>query len=152
VNDINVADRLETMNDAWNDAPELGTNSLPPDGNYQAKVERFDFIESKQSHNLTLITKFVVTNGEHAGREAPVFHDLEDPERLGWAKGHLSLLGLENVSPLSTLEERLAEVLDTPVEIRITSKEKDGKTYRNVYLNKRLGDPGSNGSGDDIPF
>lgn len=156
MNDLNVADRLSQMNEAWEQAPVQGTNDPPPPGTYQAKVERFNFFESKKSGNLTLVTELVVTNGEFSGRSCSTFHDLENPDRLGWAKGHLVLLGLESISPLSSLEDRLREVLDTPVEINVVVK--DG--YTNVYVNKRLGDPqarpSTNGNAvdpdDDIPF
>lgn len=154
---IDTQERLKAMDDAWRDAvPPAGGIEMPPDGDYQAVVERFDFFESSKNGHLLLKTELSVTSGNHSGWPVSTLNDLEDPERLGWAKKHLQTLGLE-VDPLSTLESRLTEAVHVPVEITIKTKGE----YRNVYVNKRLGDAGAVPAGaaksakhpdDDIPF
>jgi hypothetical protein len=157
-----VTTRLQAMNDAWQQAeiPE-GGYELPPDGDYQAVVERFDWFEANSNGHLFLKTEMRISSGASSGAEVQTIHDVEDPERLGWLKRHLSTLGVED-GPLNTLEQRLAPVAGTPVEIRIKTSTKtnaDGIPYRNVYVNKRLGAPGaapaaaaSKNPDDDIPF
>jgi hypothetical protein len=169
---VDYADRLKQMDDTWAETKAASApGELPPDGTYQAIVDRFDFFESKAGQ-LFLKTEMVVTNGDHEGHPIETIHNLEDPDRLGWAKKHLRTLGLE-LEALSELEGQLPNVLDTPVEIAVktsTTLDNEGNPYRNVYVNKRLGDPiersdvttreavaavaaSQNGSDtDDIPF
>lgn len=121
---------------------------LPPDGDYQALVKRFDFFESKAGQAFIKTELEVVHDATYNGREASVVHNLEDPERINWLKRHFATLGadvdnldLRQVRPGSEL---LAGLLDTPVEISIKTsdrKDKDGNPYRNVYVNRRLGEP-----------
>lgn len=156
-----VQDRLAAMDDSWRDAkPASDGIEMPPDGDYQALVERFDFFESSKNGHLLLKTELSVTSSDYAGWPASTMHDLEDPERLGWLKKHLSTLGLDVDEPLSTLKERLQAVVGVPVQIAIKTKGE----YRNCYVNKRLGDPGGKPAksagkkspgkvpDDDIPF
>lgn len=133
---IDVAERLKDMDKAWQESEaNSGGGSSVPDGDYQAAVARFDFFESKKDGNLTLVTEFEIVAPRNVGSAVKTFHDLENPDRLGWAKGHLETLGIENVNPLSDLEDRLKGALDQVCEIALVSKKVGDKTYQNVYLN-----------------
>jgi hypothetical protein len=163
MSELDVTNRLKDMNSAYQEAeaPEGGSYELPPDGDYQAVVERFDWFEAKSGEgHLFLKTEMRVANGPHSGASVDTVHDVEDPERLGWLKRHLTTLGVKD-GPLSTLEKRLADVVGVPVEVRVKTSTKtnaDGIPYRNVYANKRLGDPGATPTpagknpDDKIPF
>jgi hypothetical protein len=146
-----LPDRLAKMQGAFNDAPadSSGPFDLPPDGDYQALVRRFDFFEAKASGQAFLKTELEVANHpEHAGRSAETVHNLEDPAKIEYLKRHLATLGAD-VEQLDLREVRpgsptLEALCDTPVEITIKTSDKtdrDGNPYRNVYVNKRLGDP-----------
>lgn len=146
----NLEERLAAMQPHFDQAStDTGPGSLPPDGDYQALVKRFDFFEAKSSGQAFLKTELeIVHDRDYAGREAEVVHNLEDPDRINWLKRHLSTLGadvegldLRQVRPGSQLLEAL---LDTPVEITIKTsdrRDKDGNPYRNVYVNRKLGEP-----------
>ena len=144
MSDINVDDILGGMDDAWGDTEPAGGGGMPPDGVYRARVDRFEFTNSKQDGALQLKTELVIESGGYEGSRVSTWHDLQDPERLSWLKGHLLNMGLE-LERLSELQQSLPAVLDTPVEIRIrtTVKRVNGeeRRYTNVYVNKRLGDP-----------
>jgi hypothetical protein len=132
----NLSERLTKMSDTWTKTEAEEPGQALPDGDYQAVVSRFDFTESKKDGNLLLITELTVTvPAEYAGRSATLFHDLENPERLGWTKAHLELLGITDVEPLTTLEARLQDGLDAVCNIVIKSKSKGDKTYSNIYIN-----------------
>lgn len=135
---MSYADRLGHMDGAYDSAPIAGgVDDLPPDGDYQVVIDRFDFIESNKNGRLYLKTIGTVAVGPHKGRQVSTLHDLEDPDRLKYLKRHLSTMEVEPVS-LRHLEASLAGALDVPflVAIKTTS---DG--YRNVYFNQKLGGP-----------
>jgi hypothetical protein len=145
----NLAERLAGLNDDWQDAKTFSRN-WPPDGDYQALVHRFDFFEGGENNHAYLKTELEVQHDDDwHGTIVETIHDLEDPDRLGFLKQHLQTLGLE-LDSFSDLENRLSEVLDVPVAIRIKTSDKtdnDGNNYRNAYVNERLGGP----IGSDVP-
>ncbi len=132
-------DRLNSAQEDWNNAePHTGGGGLPPDGVYQAKIARFDLVESEFNGHLQLQTEMEIDTGDHAGRAASTWHDLEDPERFQYLKGHLQVLGLDTDAALGDIEETVAPALDAIVEIRIKTKRGDQRDYTNVYVNKLL--------------
>lgn len=134
---IDVKDTLAQFDGTWGDTEAAGgSGGLPPDGNYEARVDRFDFEVSQKSGSMQLKTELVIRGGEHDGKRVRTWHDLQDVEKLKWLKGHLEAMGLK-LDKLSELSDRLPEVLDVPVAIRI----KTSGQYTNVYVNERLGDP-----------
>lgn len=155
---MSYAQRLAKMDDEWQEAQAASGGVLPP-GNYQARIDRI-LIEESNWEKLQLRTEYVVTHGEHEGRRTTSWNDLEDPERLKYAKSHLLTLGIELTS-LAELESRLPEVLDAVVEIRVkqsTSTNAEGQPYINTYCNRLISkadQPTSTAqskSVDDIPF
>lgn len=156
------AERLAEMQDTYDDAEAKTSGGGVPDGDYEGQIERFDFWEKEGGGPLKLITEISVQDGEFAGLSAPsVWHELEDPDRIAWTKGYLELLGLKGVN-LAELPAALEPLCGKArVSIRVTSTERNGKTYRNTYVNELLG-MGESWSGgpavaqddgeDDIPF
>lgn len=153
-------ERLGPMEETWaqTKAP-AGAGELPPDGTYQARVERFDFFESNAGE-LYLKVELSIVGGEHAGWPADVIQVLEtdDEQRRGFTKKLLQTLAVEKPDSLIDLPPRLEQVIGAVVEIVVkTSKQadKNGQPYRNVYVNKRLGAGETKPSpspDDDIPF
>jgi hypothetical protein len=139
------SDRLADMDEQYESAEARAGGASVPDGEYEGLIERFDFWERDGGGPLKLITEISVADGEYEGIQAPsVWHELEDPDRIGWTKGYLQMLGLEGVK-LSELETALETVAGkTRVAVRVTSTEKNGRTYRNTYVNEVLG------QGDDF--
>ena len=151
-------DRLAAMDDQYEEAEAKSGGALVPDGDYEALIERFDFWERDGGGPLKLITELSVQSGEYAGVSAPsVWHELEDPDRIAWTKGYLHMLGLEGVR-LSGLEAALEPLAGTThVSIRVATTSKNGKTYRNTYINEVIGGLGQTEGPppvdeDDIPF
>jgi hypothetical protein len=153
------ADRLAKMQGEYDEAEAKTGGALVPDGDYEGLIERFDFWEKEGGGPLKLITEISVQAGEHTGLSAPsVWHELEDPDRIGYTKGYLELLGLEgvNLAELPAALEPLCGKLR--VGIRVTSTSKGDKTYRNTYVNEVLDGEGPSTAGaeakgdNDIPF
>lgn len=144
----NLEERLGAMQESFNeakaDAPG-GSGPMPPDGKYQALIHEFDFFESGQGEAFLKTRMQIALDKDWEGTIVETVHNLENPERLGWLKAHLSTLGLdvENFE-LSALIDRLPELLDVPVAIAIkrsSKKDEAGNHWVNVFLNDRLGDP-----------
>lgn len=158
------ADRLEKMQGEYDDAKAQTSAGAIPDGDYEGLIERFDFWEKEGGGPLKLITEISVQQGELAGHSAPnVWHELEDPDRIGWTKGYLEMLGLEGVD-LAKLPEALEPLAGVcRVGFRVVSTKKEGKVYTNVYVNEVLEGEGPSvvpsefasaavGKDDDISF
>jgi hypothetical protein len=95
----NLEARLAAMAGSWADAP-ADTGSIytpPPDGEYQALIHEFDFIEQKDPpHAVFLKVTFQVDNDpEFSGRRVDTLFSLEDPERIKWLKSFLARLGVD---------------------------------------------------------
>jgi hypothetical protein len=136
--------RLAAMESAWNqteapsgDRPKKEYEPIP-DGEYQARIELFDFHESKKDGSLSLRTQFEIIGPTRDGAKVSCFHDLEKPERLKWTRMHLELLGI-NVHSFQELEAALPSALDKVAEIALKTRTgNNGTDYQNVYLNRVL--------------
>lgn len=150
----NLEARLAQMAGAWEDAP-TDTGSLftpPPDGDYQALVHEFRFVEGGTPVQAFLVNAFQIDNDpEYSGRIVDTMFSLEDPERIKWLKAHFAKLGVDvehvpitQIVPGSPL---LNGLLDTPVLIRVKRSDKldqrTGLPRVNIYLQERLGSPGA---------
>lgn len=175
---MSYEDRLAAMDDVFEETAAQTAAGIPDD-DYEGVIERFDFWEPEGGGPLKLITEISVDRGDYAGRSAPtIWHELEDPDRIGYTKGFLEQLGIEGIK-LSELEaalEPLAGRCRIEFTVRSNVSKKNGKTYRNTYINQVLGmdgeatikpapesdvpgdfdpDPqdfGDGGQEDDIPF
>lgn len=133
------ADELKQLDDAWAKTPVEGSSDLPPDGEYQAHVERFDFIRPKNQENALLLkTELRVTHpSTFQGYPIELLHSLTDPGRLKFTKKHLTAMG---VTPerLSDIEQSLPNALDAIVEVVVKTSDRTndaGERYRNAYVN-----------------
>lgn len=159
----NLEERLASMQSHFDGATVNTGGSLyelPPDGDYQALVHRFDFFESNAGQAFLKTELEIQNDPQYSGRIASTVHNLEDPDRIGWLKGHLQLLGMDvdglDLREIRPGSPRLQELLDTPVAIAIKTSDrldKDGQPYRNVYVNQRLGAPLTTGGAktSDVP-
>lgn len=158
------AERLAQMQEAFDETEAKTGGARIPDDDYEGQIERFDFWEKDGGGPLKLITEISVVGGEYDGRSAPsVWHELEDPDRIAWTKGYLEMLGLGGV-PLVELPKALEPLCgNARVAFRVTTTERDGNKYTNVYINELLGTGGSSdfappasssqaADEDDIPF
>lgn len=158
VDPASLARRLKEMQDAFDDAT---TDSVPPDGDYQAIIRAFDFFEQKDSpFNAFLKTELeIALDPQYMGRKVEAIHNLTDPEKLGWLKKYMQTLGVDTeafelaeVVPGSQL---LDSLLDVPVELSIKRSDrinpKTGEKYVNIYVNARLGDKVTDLAPSDVP-
>lgn len=121
---------------------------LPPDGDYQALVKRWDYFRGKSGQWFLKCELEVCHDPNYNGRQADVINNISDPDRASWLKKTLATLGAD-VENLDTTTLRpgspiLEALCDTPVEITVKTSDKtnaEGQPYRNVYVNRRLGEP-----------
>ena len=154
----NLEDRLREMNDAFAVAPveSPGENNIP-DGEYQAVVRGFDTFEDRNHKHVFFKTELEVALDPSEGAIVTTVHCLTDPDRLGWLKKHLMVLGLPVEDPDFTLDQvrpgsaALEQALDVPVAISVKRTQRNGTTYTNVYVNERLGGPMVSDIPSDVP-
>lgn len=165
--DANTLDeRLAPVAGTYRETKVREPGELPPDGDYQARVEKFDIWES-QKGELFLSTILMVVGGEEARAEIKTIHSLENVDRLDFLKRHLMTLGVDEPDELRGLRSRLGDVVGRIVEVRVSTSTKDnpstGKPYRNAYVNKVISSTPTDASDfkpaasavaddDDIPF
>lgn len=142
---------------------------LPPDGEYQALIHLFEFMEYKDNKGIGLKVSYQITNDRvYAGRIAGDLFTIAsfkpdgtvDTSRIDWLKGWLALMGVDVAqfdiaSELRPSSPTLEALLDTPVLIKIKrtqGKWPDGspRTFENIYLVKPLGEWGSGASTADF--
>jgi len=145
---------LSDLDQAFDDAdPETSSFTPVPDGSYQATVESVELYRSKTDRRM-LKWCLKIMNPPHAGRLLWKYNGLET-EKMGWLKGDLAICGL-TLERLSELPQRLRDLLDIPLEIRVRNTPgRDGGTFTNVYFNRRLQfgeDDSPPPNDDDAPF
>lgn len=156
LDDIQAA--LDAVQGAFADAP-ADTGSIytpPPDDDYEALIHEFEFLGGDWGVGLKV--RYQITNHSmYAGRVVGDLFSLT-PERIQWLKGFLGRLDVNTEEIDVTVDlrpgsEMLNGLLDTPVLIKVKRSmgtEKgtgQPKEYVNVYLQRKLGAPGSNGQG-----
>lgn len=142
---MSYEDRLAAMDDTFEQTAAQTAAGIPDD-DYEGVIERFDFWEPEGGGPLKLITEISVDRGEYAGRSAPsIWHELEDPDRIGYTKGFLEQLGIQGIklSELESALEPLAGRCRVEFTVRSNVSKKNGKTYRNTYINQVLGMDGT---------
>lgn len=145
----NLDERLAPIASTYRDTKVREPGELPPDGDYQARVEKFDIWESKKQE-LFLSTILMVVGGPENRAEIKIVNSLENTDRLDFLKRLLLTLGVEDPNELSGLRSRLGDVVGRIVEVRVATaskiNESTGQPYRNAYVNKVISMTGS-----DIP-
>lgn len=139
--DPELKERLMAHDEEFKEAQIMGVakKDLPPDGEYQARVDRFDFKQVDGRYKLLTEMKVLAPSAYH-GWEVVTWHDLEDRDKYPMLKKHLDALGILPDS-LAELEVALNVALDSVVEIAVrtsTKLDQNGNPYRNAYVNHNL--------------
>jgi hypothetical protein len=150
----NLAARLARLQSNFQEASADGGSMYdpPPDDDYQALINEFEFFEAGQPTQAFLKMRLLVQHHDkYGGRVCDTIYNLEDPDRLDWLKRDLAkIVGPERVEQLNYGVDLLPgsaflekELLDVPVLIRVKRPGKtNSKGYEivNVYIQQRLGD------------
>lgn len=150
----NLQERLRDVADDFKKAPVDGGGEFvkdwPPDGTYQGLIRSFDFFEAKKTGDAFLKTEIEVAfDREWKGKTVETIHNLTDADRMSWLKTHLARLDVPvdddafDITSIGPGSQILEGLLDVPVEFAIKTSDKEdanGNPFRNVYVNKRLGD------------
>lgn len=153
-----LKERLASVNDDWQRTVRTSGDDLPPDGDYQAIVERFEPFQAKSSGAYWLKTELrIQLDPDWDGKIVTTIHALDDPARAEFLVRHLRTLGISGdaLEDLSNIDQALHTVLDVPVRIAVVTadriNEKTGLPFRNVYVNERLGPPLTSQARSDVP-
>lgn len=146
--------RLAALDDRIKTTPAMTGNGfeLPPVGDYQALLDRWDHFEGKNGKtagHLFLKAEYVIQHHELAGKQVDLIYNMDDPEGkgIGFLKADLKKLGVEGADDLDAagIHKVLGEVTDTPVLLAIRASKKvnpeTNEPYRNAYLQEAFGAP-----------
>ena len=139
-----IQQRLRGMQQSFNDA-EQGGYSDPlagiPDDDYQTRLESFDVFSGKKNPDAIYLKTFfsIQHDPDHSGRELTTFHDLTDPDKLGFVKDHFHALGVDvenlDLGDIYPGSDLLRALLDKPCLVGVYTNKKG---YRNVVVRQRL--------------
>lgn len=110
-----------------------------PDGKYQVRVQTVELGQTRMSGDPILKWQLEVLAGPCAGRYLFRNNLFASADNLKYLKTDLARCGIE-LARLSDLPDRLEELLDLELEVEQKTNTKAGKTYKNVYIQKRLND------------
>lgn len=147
--------RLAALDDKIKTTPAVppgGAFDLPPVGDYQAMLDRWDHFEGKNGKtagHLFLKAEYVIQHHELAGKQVDLIYNMDDPEGkgIGFLKADLKKLGVEDADDLDAagIHRVLEQVCDTPVllAVRVSKKlnPETNEPFRNAYLRESFGAP-----------
>jgi hypothetical protein len=140
---------LEQFDNVFNTTPaDDGTE--PPDGEYDATIEKSEMQTTKSSGKPKWFIMFRIEGPEQAGR-CLFLHDVVQEKSLGRIKHNAHLLGLK-LAKFSDLYTKAGDAIGLKVKVtKSTNTNKDtGDTYTNVKIGGLLGAPIP--TNDEIPF
>lgn len=121
--------------------PKDNTSTPVPNGVYQAFVRGASVEEHEGVRQLKW--ELTIMAGPHKGRRLWRRNALNTQENLNWLLGDLQTAKLSMPSDMNELYELARQLLHMVFEVRVSTSvgKKDGKTYTNVNLRKRLSLP-----------
>lgn len=133
---LNLTHELADLDEAWTKTKAAESGSKLPDGTYQVKVEAARIVERKDSSAFMLVVELMCLHGDHEGEIHTHIRTI-DVDNLKYLKAELKVMGVE-MEYLSELPDRLEELLDNVVEIRVKTNRKNDKEYTNTYFNRSI--------------
>ena len=134
---MDVRHELALLDEAWvNTEIPAGGSSCLPDGTYQVKIEAARIVERKDGSGIMLVMELECLHGNYEGRTHTHIRSI-DGDQLQWLKKELSVCGVE-MEYLSELPDRLEDLLDNVVEIKVKTNKKNDKEYVNTYFNRSV--------------
>jgi hypothetical protein len=152
MDNVEIQERLAQMDETYRTLPD----EQIPEGEYQAQIVRFDFFEGR-SGDVFLKTELAIRHDPtYEGEIVEAISNLTDEDKLRWTRKFLNTIGYTGA--LSDLLTGLEDFVGLPVSIAIKYSERTndfGEHYRNIYVNRRLGElqaPGSDVDNDTSTF
>ncbi len=141
---VDVTEDLAGLDGAYGEAD--ADDGLVPPGVYQAKCVHAEVCRSQRTGSPQLRTRFEIVGPAQKGRM--LFHTNGITEKsLPWLKTDLVRMGLE-LDHLQELAGRCEELIGRFAEVRVVHKPGDaGETYVNMYINRRIEQPGVSDAG-----
>lgn len=133
-----ITNALKEVEDAWESAEVIESQGFSPlpDGNYSGKVLD-GVVEMSQNGRLQVTLTLKPTEGKYEGKTIKKFMGLDNELSIGYAKGTLKLLGIENPKSVTKLPKVLTDFFlehDNGIDVEFTIKTKDD--FVNIYINK----------------
>ena len=140
--------RLDDLDNAYSEAEEVNYSPLP-DGSYQVKIDGMEIQLSSKGDRLLKWT-FIPLNPKYMKRKVWKYSMLK-VENMGYLKSDFGRLGIR-LNKISDLPDRLEEFLDMIVELKLVTKEYQGKLSQTVQIVKRITESDEMTPYEDLPF
>ena len=131
----------------WGDSEKKEYKALP-NGNYHATVTGCTLSETNGEQTFEF--EFTVTDSDYANRK---LWDKANVAKVAWkVKKNFKALGVwpnQDPTDVSQVAPLCAKVLNKPVEVKVTSREYNGKIYNNAEPVRVLD---STATEEDLPF
>lgn len=145
------ADRLAALKkgETWAKAKESAANSGKinpdiPDGKYLVMIVKCELGESASSGRLQFAEEFVILDGDHTGASIRNYAGLDTDKQVGNVLKDFATLGYVCEDP-EDLSDAAKDLVENKVTLSLTvktNKGQDDREYQNVYINKRVEEPG----------
>ncbi|SDY22428.1 DUF669 domain-containing protein [Thermoactinomyces sp. DSM 45892] len=130
------AEYLKQFQKSYEEAEVMDVYEDIPDGVYAVRVNSVRIRMSKTNRPM-LEWELAIIEGKYVGRKEWKYHFLDQENLIAWLKQDLFRLDVP-LQDLSKLEEILPQLLDQEIQIKIQTKESNGRSYRNLYFQKAL--------------
>ena len=120
---------LDQITEEWNDSEvnKGGDFENVPDGTYQTRIDFAEICESKQGRPQ-IKYEMTVVSGDFSNRKLWKYDGLDSVESIGYARGGLARLGVEE-DDVQELPEELAELVGTYCTVTVKTKGEFTNTY-----------------------
>jgi hypothetical protein len=133
---MDILDRLEQLQDDWEEANVFDPMEPVPDGKYQVVLNRAEFMKSQAGEDMLKWTFAVVSSGQK-GRVISKFNMIRS-DTITFLKTDLARAGVK-IQKLTELPQALSELAGRYFEVQVkTRKDKYGIDRTNVYINREF--------------
>ena len=136
---MNYEEELEKYDEEFADLPvtePMTFEDIPP-GRYQVEVDEARVEKAQTSGRLQFTVFYRIISGDLEDNNIPKFTGLDTPIGREIAKNDLHRMGMD-LEKLSDLPKLTPMLIGQKLEVMVKLNEKDGQTYRNVFINKRI--------------
>lgn len=139
------------LNTAYQEASVSDYASYLPDGQYQAEIRSAAFKNSKDGNSIFYEWVFTVISGDY--QDSRIRKSITLKSNTMWMlKADVHALGFKDLKDADEIQANQHRFVGLEVELRLETKERDGKTRQNIYIQRLLNVTAEqNRNGNDPP-
>lgn len=148
--------KMSNFRGQWSQAPVMYTSEFqtPEDGQYRVVIEDVKYTEEDRDGNPTDPTYIYilrVIDGKCLGIRFRKFQTIRTEKNLSFLKGDLSRLGFAAPNDPEEIIILLQRAKGLTIEVTVTSREYNGKTYKDCSIDRRIRNTSDNNANYNSP-